>query len=87
MTMTNGDRIETSVFEPEMCSSKGESARVSISLMSSSELLRFGMRAKLRCSEGADSNGPGLAQLAAQLNEARSEWNRRHPDLPLRDSF
>jgi len=85
--VATADSIETTVCETDHYSSKGENASVSVSLMPNSELLRFGMSAKLRCSQGANPNEPGLEDLAAQLNEARREWNRRHPDLPLRDSF
>jgi hypothetical protein len=55
--------------------------------MSSSELLRFGMSVKFRHSQEPKQNDPETADLSAQLNEARLEWNRRHPNLPLRDSF
>jgi len=59
----------------------------SISRMSSSELLRFGVSIKFRYSEGASPDEPETADLAAQLSEARTEWKRRHPELPLCDSF
>jgi len=57
------------------------------SRMSNSELLRFGLSAKFRSSQRPAPDNPQPEDLAAQLNEARIEWNRRHPDLPLRDSF
>jgi len=55
--------------------------------MSSSELLRFGVSAKFSYSSGPSPDHPETADLAAQLSEARAEWNRRHPNLPLHDSF
>lgn len=85
--MAMAERIETTVCESGTYTSKGENARVSVSLMSSSELLRFGMSVKFRHSQGPKQNDPETADLSAQLNEARLEWNRRHPNLPLRDSF
>jgi hypothetical protein len=85
--MAIADRMETTVCETETYVSERENARVSISRMSSTELLRFGVSAKLRLSQGPTPNNPHQADLAAQLSEARSEWNQRHPNLPLRDSF
>jgi hypothetical protein len=55
--------------------------------MSNPELLRFGMSAKLFCSEAQNLDDPRKKTLLAQLNLARVEWNRRHPKLPLRNSF
>lgn len=55
-----------------------------ISGMSDSRLLRFGVSAKFRCLQ---SDREQLAGLLPQLEEARTEWNRRHPVLPLVDSF
>ncbi len=74
--------VETSSGESEM-----ELLRQRISSMSSSELLRFGVSAKFRCSHGPRLAPPQREALEAQLIEARAEWNRRHPRLPLRDSF
>jgi hypothetical protein len=55
--------------------------------MSNSELLRFGVNVKFRISQAPASGNRDFAGLEAQLTEARLEWNRRHPNLPLRDSF
>jgi hypothetical protein len=85
--MVIAEKIETTVCETETHSSKSENARVSVPLMSSSELLRFGMSLKFKHSQGPTENDPETADLSAQLDEARFEWNRRHPNLPLRDSF
>jgi hypothetical protein len=85
--MALAERMGTTLCETESDASEVENARVSVSSMSSSELLRFGVNVKFRISQGSASNDLDLAGLTAQLNEARSEWNRRHPNLPLRDSF
>jgi hypothetical protein len=79
--------METTVCETETYVSERENARVSISRMSSTELLRFGVSAKLRLSQRPAPDDPEPTELATQLIEARLEWNRRHPNLPLRDSF
>jgi len=85
--MLMAEKMQTTVCETVRHGSECENSLVSISNMSSSELLRFGLSAKYRLSDGPASDGPELTDLAAQLNEARLEWNRRHPHLPLRDSF
>ena len=85
--MLMADNTETTVCETVTRVSECENSLVSISNMSSSELLRFGLSAKYRLSLGPAPDDPELADLTAQLNEARLEWNRRHPHLPLRDSF
>ena len=85
--MLTADKTETTVCETVMHGSECENSLVSISNMSSSELLRFGLSAKYRLSRGPAPDDPELTDLAAQLNQARLEWNRRHPHLPLRDSF
>ena len=81
------DSIEFPAGNTPANSLEKQNAHVPFSRMSNSELLRFGLRAKFKCSEEATPDDPGPADLAAELNEARFEWNRRHPELPLRDSF
>jgi hypothetical protein len=81
------DKIEFTVGNTGAYPPEKENARVSISSMSDSELLRFGVRAKFRCSQGSSPNDSEAGDRAAQLDETRAEWNRRHPCLPLRDSF
>jgi hypothetical protein len=49
--------------------------------LSDNELLRFGLIAKYSCLQGEQE-----ASLR-ELQEAREEWNRRKPRLPLRGSF
>ena len=80
-------KMELTVLETGTYAPQNENARVPISRMSNSELLRFGMHAKFRCSQGESTKDPERMDLAGQLNEARAEWNRRYPGLPLRDSF
>jgi hypothetical protein len=85
--MTAVDRIEFTVRETGNCAPEKKSPRFPFSRMSSSELLRFGVSAKFSYSSGPSPDHPETADLAAQLSEARAEWNRRHPNLPLHDSF
>ena len=85
--MEVGDKIEFTVRNVGTYAPEKENARASISSMSNSELLRFGVRAKFRCSQGSSQNDPETEDTVAQLNEARAEWNKRHPGLPLCDSF
>ena len=53
--------------------------------MSNPELLRFGLTTKYKCSR--EPRTPDTPLLTIQLNEARTEWKRRNPTLPLNDSF
>jgi hypothetical protein len=54
--------------------------------MSDEELLRFGWAARCVCArENPRERGP--QSFVLRLHEAREEWNRRKPGLPLRDSF
>jgi hypothetical protein len=85
--MASTERMGTAVCKTELHALKSDIACASISSMSSSELLRFGLKVKFRISQEPGSGDTDLAELEAQLNEARLEWNRRHPKLPLRDSF
>jgi hypothetical protein len=81
------DNIGFTVRDTGTYAAENKNARVSVFRMSSSELLRFCMNVKFRCSQGSNPDGPEMSDLMEQLNQARTEWNRRHPDLPLRDSF
>jgi hypothetical protein len=60
---------------------------LSFSSMSDAQLLRFGVAAKFRCSQLSGAADPGFEALLSDLKDARAEWNRRHPDLPLCNSF
>jgi hypothetical protein len=53
--------------------------------MSNPELLRFGLTTKYKCAR--EPRTPDTPLLTIQLNEARTEWKRRNPTLPLNDSF
>jgi hypothetical protein len=55
--------------------------------MSDTELLRFGIVAKHMCSEKAGLETARRQIFASQLAEAREEWNRRFPSLPLAATF
>jgi len=81
------DKMEISIHPAEHHPAAREAVRVCIVGMSNPQLLRFGMRVKLSCAEAENSNDPPIEYLRVQLNLARAEWNRRHPKLPLRDSF
>ncbi|HEY1423433.1 MAG TPA: hypothetical protein VGF20_08270 [Candidatus Acidoferrum sp.] len=53
--------------------------------MSSHELLRYGFGLKsrwsvLECQEGTEA-------LVEELSQLRTEWRKRHPEMPLRDTF
>jgi hypothetical protein len=71
----------------EIDSPEFESIRLRISRMASTELLRFGVVTKFRCSHILSPNHRQQELLTAELIEARAEWNRRYPRLPLCDSF
>jgi hypothetical protein len=81
------DSIEIPAGKTPLNSPENQHAPGCFSRMSNSELLRFGLSAKFRSSQRSNPDDPQPEDLAAKLNEARFEWNRRHPDLPLRDSF
>ena len=55
--------------------------------MDDTELLRFGKAAKYMCSPEANLATPRRESFVIQLQEARAEWMRRHPEPPLRDSL
>jgi hypothetical protein len=52
--------------------------------MPETELLRFGQAAKYICS---NETKPPCEVPLLQLTEARAEWRRRHPELPLAESI
>ncbi len=86
--MEVADKIEFSIHPAEQRRpAESETARACIVAMSNPELLRFGISARFRCSGAEYPDDPRVKTLLAQLNLARTEWNRRHPKLPLRDSF
>lgn len=79
--------MEIPADETALNSPENQHARGFFSAMSNSELLRFGLSAKFRASQRPAPDDTQPEDLMALLSEARFEWNRRHPDLPLRDSF
>ncbi len=70
-----------------VCNPQRKFIHLQFSRMSDCELLRFGVAAKYKSSHAEYSPPSEPDDLEIQLNQARVEWNRRHPDLPLRDSF
>jgi hypothetical protein len=55
--------------------------------MSDEELLRYGAICKSMCSTETNLDTPSLEAWAVQLQEARAEWRKRHPELPLSESI
>jgi hypothetical protein len=55
--------------------------------MSDEELLRFGMVAKYMCSQAQELDKEKLEAFTLQLDEARKEWKKRFPGLPLSSTF
>jgi hypothetical protein len=70
-----------------VCNQQRKFIHLQFSRMSDCELLRFGVAAKYKASSAEWSPPSEPDDLELQLSQARVEWNRRHPDLPLRDSF
>lgn len=55
--------------------------------MSNPELLLFGVATKYQCSRETEPGHAPPEDVLVQLAEARKEWTKRNPSLPLRDSF
>lgn len=55
--------------------------RVRLKKMSDQELLRFGTAVKYRAEANCENRS--RQEFVIQLEEARAEWQRRMPDLPL----
>jgi hypothetical protein len=55
--------------------------------MSDQELLRCGQASKYMCSPKAKLGKLPRPEFVTQLEEARGEWTRRFPKLPLVDSI
>jgi hypothetical protein len=64
-----------------------ERLRARLRAIPDSQLLQVGQAAKMLCSTEINADGPPLELYVVQLREAREEWRRRHPKLPLRDAF
>ena len=61
--------------------------RTRLRKMSDQKLLRFGQASKSICSPDANFGKLPRECFVIQLTEARKEWKRRNPELPLRDSI
>jgi len=64
-----------------------EFVRERLSVMSHSELLRFGVITKYKSLRTSLSDPDKNEALMMQLNRARAEWKGRFPELPLSESF
>jgi hypothetical protein len=64
-----------------------ERLRQRLRAMSNPELLLFGVPTKCQCSWDTEADLPPPENILVQLSEARKEWKRRNPSLPLSDSF
>lgn len=60
-----------------------EQIRERIHKMSDSDLLRYGQVSRFMADP---KNNQGNPAFQVQLDEARCEWRRRHPELPLSES-
>ncbi len=60
-----------------------EAIRERIRKMPDNELLRYGQAAKYMCSPEANLGKAPRPEFVVQLKEARAEWLRRFPKLPL----
>jgi hypothetical protein len=63
-----------------------EQIRERIHRMSDGDLLRYGQASRYRADPKNNQGNPNPA-FQIQLDEARAEWKRRHPSLPLSESF
>jgi hypothetical protein len=68
-------------------SSDKERLRQRLRKMSNPELLLFGVTTKYQCSRETEPGPAPPEDVLVQLAEARKEWTKRNPSLPLRDSF
>lgn len=64
-----------------------EAIRERLAKMSDTELLQYGQAAKYMCTPEANLGKPPLDTFVTQLREARAEWRRRHPKIPLVESI
>jgi hypothetical protein len=62
-----------------------EALRFRLRKMNDPELLRFGQDAKFICSPIANMGQPPREEFTIQLREARAEWRRRFPKLPMNE--
>lgn len=64
-----------------------EALRAHLRRMNDAELLQFGLAARHASTPDKNQGRPPLVLFSQQLEAARKEWRRRHPDPPLCDSF
>jgi hypothetical protein len=64
-----------------------EALRTRLQKMNDAELLRYGQAAKSMCSPDAYFVQAPRQVFVVQLEEARREWKRRSPDLPVSESI
>ena len=64
-----------------------EALRTRLQKMKDAELLRFGRAAKSMCRPNAYFGQAPRQVFVVQLEEARAEWKRRKPELPLSESL
>ena len=81
------DRIAPKLSSPDGKKAEIDTIRERLANMSDDELLRYGMTAKLGYDKGLQQGEVSADLLTTRLSEARAEWNRRHGNVPLRDSF
>lgn len=79
--------IAIGINKPEKSESGIEFVRERLSAMSHSELLRFGVITKSKSIRTPLSDQHRKEVLEMQIREARAEWKRRFPGLPLSESF
>jgi hypothetical protein len=73
------DGIQTTSFDLDALRSR-------LRKMDDAALLRFGHAARYMCSPTANMGQPTREEFLVQLREARTEWQRRFPELPLSES-
>lgn len=86
MTVAN-DKFRTPISKVVADESDIERLRQRLRKMSGPKLLRFGVVSKYMCSLETNLDRPSRESFVMQLNEAREEWKRRYPELPLSGSF
>jgi len=64
-----------------------EGLRQRLHRMSNPELLMFGVTTKCLCALDASPDSSPSGGVLVQLREAREEWKKRNPSLPLSESF
>ena len=79
----NGDGTEVVIQTTDF---NVEEVRLRLRKMNDAELLRFGQAAKYMCTPYANLGQSPREEFVVQLREARAEWRRRFPKMPLSES-